>query len=126
MRAKMAAVLAGVTMIASPAMAAEPGIGAGMNRHEVEHLLGRPDYERLERNGVRCLAYRTRAADRYWPKPLLPRDGFVVALRDGRVIGADDVLYAEISTRCSQMAERFDRAPRNERTCYRKLYLRCE
>lgn len=96
----------------------------GMTREQVLQVLGAPDYERLERNSVRCLAYRTRSSDPRFPKPLLPRDGLVVAMQAGVLVGVEHVLYSEISESCSRIAGAWDR-PTEGYTCFRKFWLGC-
>ena len=95
-----------------------------MSRDEVVQLLGVPQYERLERNGVRCLAYRTRAENPHLAKFIWPRDGFLVALRNGRVFGSEDVLFSEISESCSRYADKLDPPPVTY-TCFRKFWTGC-
>jgi len=96
----------------------------GMSLDEVVQLLGAPQYERLERNGVRCLAYRTRAESPHLAKFVWPRDGFVVAFHRGRVFGSEDVLYSEISESCSRYADTLDPPPAGY-TCFRKFWTGC-
>lgn len=122
----VAAIIA-MAVAASVARAGDEGgtIHLGMTRAQVIAVLGRPDQMLLERSRVRCLAYRTREHDPRFPKPLAPRDGFVVALRGGRVIGTASPLYSEITQGCADLAARYDRPPTGHRTCYRKFWLSC-
>lgn len=99
-------------------------VHSGMPLEEVLQLLGAPKYERLERNGVRCLAYRTRAESPHLAKFLWPRDGLVVALHNGLVFGSEDVLYSEISQSCSRFADVLDPPP-VDYTCFRKFWTGC-
>lgn len=114
------------SFILSADAVAEPSapLSAGMTREEVLEILGAPDYERLERNSVKCLAYRTRLSDPRFPKPLIPRDGLVVAMQRGVLVGVDYVLYSEISETCSRMASIWD-GPPDDYTCFRKFWIGC-
>jgi len=125
MRCSFSALLLGLVLCGS-AMADffRSPLYSGMPLDEVVQVLGAPQYERLERNGVRCLAYRTRAENPHLAKFVWPRDGFVVALRHGRVFGNEDVLYSEISESCSRFADNLDPPP-VDYTCFRKFWTGC-
>lgn len=112
-------------ILSADAVAEPPApLSARMTREEVLEILGAPEYERLERNSVRCLAYRTRLSDPRFPKPLIPRDGLVGAMQRGMLVGAEYVLYSEISESCSRMASTWDHPP-DGYTCFRKFWLGC-
>jgi len=124
MKRAMAMLLAAMSCGSAAAGFWDRPVYSGMGREEVLQALGAPDYERLERNGVRCLAYRTRAANEHLAKFVWPRDGLVVALHANRVYASDDVLFSEIAESCSRFAGAFDPPPQGY-TCFRKFWTGC-
>ena len=119
--------LAWLGLTAGATVAGEPAgpVAPGWSRGAVIRALGRPDYERLERNGVRCLAYRTQNTTSRDPKPRLPRDGLVTALRDGKVVSTALSRFSEIPEQCSALAATYDKTAKHRQTCFRKFWLRC-
>jgi hypothetical protein len=112
MRWHITVLLAVATGIASAFCAAAGELAPGMSRADVVRLIGPPDAERLERNGVVCLSYALNGRgviDR-----VLGARTRIVALKENHFF--DDAVVRSDSVRfhCSHLAGRWDpplRAP---------------
>jgi len=108
----------------SSAHAGEEQLAPGMTERDVVAIMGPPTFERLERNGVQCLAYQP--SDRRVTNLIFLRDTLVVAFRLGRLATTESVYASDIDRRCSQIAAAWDPPPQHSVTCFRKFYLGCE